>query len=35
MVGFLGHIRTIRYGGCLQMERDVLVIGKEVGSVKV
>lgn len=33
MVGFLGCIRTIRHGGCLQMERNVLVIGKEFGSV--
>lgn len=32
MVGFLGRIRTIRHGGCLQMKRNVLVIGKEFGS---
>ncbi len=33
MVGFLGRIRTIRHGGCLQMERNVPVLGKEFGSV--
>lgn len=33
MVGFLGRIRTIRHSGCLQMERNVLVIGKEFSSV--
>lgn len=32
MVGFLGRIRTIRHGGCLQTEPNVLVIGKEFGS---
>lgn len=35
MIGFLGRIRTIRHGECLQMERNVLVIGKKVGSVYV
>lgn len=35
MVGFLGRIRTIRHGGCLQMERNVLAVGKEFCSVYV
>lgn len=35
MVGFLGRIRTVRHGGCLQTERNVLVIWKGVGSVYV